>query len=104
MSEGLIDLTGLDKAEVAAALYNNSKPQGLGFIDFNPEPMTVEQVRSDMKKLGEDLNFGYWNGRVMKTNLNGSSFDPWCYDRDNGQGAAARAIKPLLDKRSKGAD
>lgn len=25
-----------DKAKVLAALYNNSKPQGLGFLHFNP--------------------------------------------------------------------
>lgn len=36
--------------------------------------------------------FDYLKGRVMKVDLCGNEFDPWLYDRDNGRGAAARAI------------
>jgi hypothetical protein len=28
----------------------------------------------------------------MKVDLSKDAFDPWLYDRDNGQGAAARAL------------
>ena len=28
----MVDIKGLNKAEVLAELYNNSKPQGLGFF------------------------------------------------------------------------
>ena len=34
-----ISLVGLSKAAVLAALYNASKPQGMGFLQFNPKPM-----------------------------------------------------------------
>ena len=30
----MVDIKGLNKAEVLAALYNNSKPLGLGFLHF----------------------------------------------------------------------
>jgi hypothetical protein len=32
----MIDISKLDKAAVLAALYNNSKPQGLGFLQATP--------------------------------------------------------------------
>jgi hypothetical protein len=34
-----IDLKGLNKAAVLAALYNASKPQGMGFLQYDPTPM-----------------------------------------------------------------
>lgn len=91
-----IDISKLDKAEVLAALYNNSKQQGMGFL--NPsgrEPLPVEQARELLQKT---TSFDYLAGRVMKVNLSGDSFDPWGYDRDNGQGAAARALEHLQQR------
>jgi len=40
----MINLAEYNKAEVLAALYNCSKPQGLGFLHFNPEPMTRDEA------------------------------------------------------------
>jgi len=37
MAEG-IDIKGMDKAELLAGLYNNSKPLGLGFCRLIPIP------------------------------------------------------------------
>lgn len=34
-------------------------------------------------------------GRVLKVNLSSDHVNPWLYDRDNGQGAFARAIAHL---------
>lgn len=107
-----ISIKGLDKAAVLAALYNNSRPLGMGILHFNPAPMTVEEARRHLVA-GDDhvkmfpelmnspkfhtnkttLDFDYLNGRVMKVSLSGDEFDPWGYDRDNGQGAAERALK-----------
>ena len=39
------------------------------------------------------MYFDYLYGRVMKVDLSKDTFDPFLYDRDNGQGAAERAIK-----------
>lgn len=96
MSES-IDITGLDKAEVLAALFNASKQQGMGFLNTSgAKPMTVDEAR-----LLTDENYPYYDylrGRVMKVDIRGSELDPRLYDRDNGQGAAARALQPLLSK------
>lgn len=41
----MIDITGLTKAHVLAALYNNSRPQGLGFLHFTPDKMTIDEAQ-----------------------------------------------------------
>ena len=87
-----IALAGLNKADVLAALYNASKPQGMGFMHYDPKPMTQEEAEGLLK---QTTYFDYLNGRVMKVNLTGDEFDTWGYDRDNGQGAAERAIAEL---------
>jgi len=94
MKTQLIDISKLDKAEVLAALYNNSKQQGMGFL--NPrgrEPLTKDQAAELLKTT---TYFDYLAGRVMKVELRGDTLDPWLYDRDNGSGAAARALAPLM--------
>lgn len=90
-----ISLKGLDKAEVLAALYNASKPQGMGFIQYDPKPMTREEAAG---LLEDRTSFDYLQGRVMKVHLGGDEFDPWLYDRDNGQGMAQSAIKQIGDE------
>lgn len=91
-----ISIAGLSKARVLAALYNNSRPLGMGFFQYDPEPMTEQEAQSF---LGADGGyFDYVNGRVLKVDLRGDSFDPCLYDRDNGKGAAAAAIKSLRSK------
>lgn len=88
-----IDLTGLDKAAVLAALFNGSRPQGLGFMAYKEGNMTVENARAILDS-GE-TRFDYLQGRVMKVNLSGDSLDPWGYDRDNGSNAAKTIIDEL---------
>lgn len=108
----MIDITGLDKAEVLAALYNAAHPLGMGFLHFDPKPWTVEDARREMGE-GDDLQrmfgdkasglyFDYLKGRVMKVRLDGDAFDERLFDRDNGEGAAAGAIAKL--KASKAAE
>lgn len=87
----MISLEGLDKFEVLAALYNASRPQGMGFLHYDPKPMTPE----DARLIGVDHYIDYLKGRVMKIDLRGDTFDSWLYDRDNGQGAAERVVSEL---------
>lgn len=87
-----ISLVGKDKAEVLVALYNNSQPLGIGILQHDPAPMKKEEAKEILK---EQFDFDYLKGRVMKVNLGGDSFDPWLYDRDNGEGSAARALSHL---------
>ncbi len=42
----MISINGLDKAAVLAALYNASRPQGMGFMHYDPKPMEVEEART----------------------------------------------------------
>jgi len=85
-----IDLTDMNKAEVLAKLYNNSKPQGIGFLQHNPEEMTTKEAQALLDS-GQTY-FDYLKGRVMKIDLKGDELRTWLYDRDNGQGAAALAL------------
>jgi len=81
------------KAKVLAALYNGSKPLGMGIMHFDPAPMTEAQAATI---LSDREHFDYLKGRVMKVSLSEDTFDPFLYDRDNGQGAAARAVASVL--------
>ena len=40
-----MNIQGLDKAAVLAALYNRARPQGMGFLHYDPKPMTVEEAQ-----------------------------------------------------------
>ena len=91
----MIDITGINKAEILAALYNNAKPIGMGFLHYTPEPMTIEAAENLLK---ENQYFDYLKGRVMKVNLSGDQLRTELYDRDNGTGAAAKALAHLLPK------
>lgn len=78
-----IDITGL----------NASRPQGMGFLHYDPEPMT--SVQAAMLLSGHDNPyFDYLKGRVMKISIK-NPLEPHLYDRDNGTGAAALAIAAL---------
>lgn len=88
----MIDISGYSKEKVLCALYNNSKPLGMGVFQFVPGDMTENQAKEILSKTQD---FDYLFGRLMKVNLSGDSFDPWLYDRDLGEGAAERAIKSI---------
>lgn len=88
-----MNIEGLNKAEVLAVLYNRSKPAGMGFMHYNPEPMTTEQAQEILDSGA--TSFDYLSGRVMKINLSGDEVDTWGFNRDNGEDAAENAIAEL---------
>lgn len=88
-----INIKGLDKGAVVAALYNNSKPLGLGILHYDPKPMSPEEG-----EMFANNYIDYLKGRVMKVDVTGDTLDTWGYDRDNGEGAAARAIDSIRAK------
>lgn len=88
----MIDISKFPKGNVLAVLYNNSKPQGLGFLHATPENMERTEADGFLEK---QTYFHYLKGRVMKVDLSKDEFDPRLYDRDNGEGAAQRAIDTL---------
>lgn len=85
-------------AAILAALYNNSKPQGMGFLQFQSGDLSEEKA-AELLKQGD--YFDYLQGRVMKVRIAGDEFDPRLYDRDNGQGSALRAVEHLLNSGQK---
>lgn len=108
MADDTISIKGIDKAELLAALYNNSRPMGMGFLRAKSGDMTVEEARTELGTGGDHgrdfgatsagnrpMYFDYLYGRPLKSDLSGDDFRPWLYDRDNGQGAAARVIESL---------
>jgi hypothetical protein len=84
-----IDISGLDKAKVLQALYIYAQTQGLGRLQYQEGGLTYDEAQ---KMLRGNSYFDYVNGRVIKVNLAGDSFTPYLYDRDNGNGAAQRAV------------
>lgn len=92
-----VNIEGLSKASVLAALYNASKPQGMGYLQFTPQDMTEAEAFALLKVQG--TYFDYLKGRAMKVELsNDANFDARGYDRDNGEGAAQRAVDKLRVK------
>ena len=79
------------KVKALAALYNNSKPLGKGFLHFTPEDMDEVQAQNLLNS-GQTY-IDYYKGRVIKVDFRGDSFDPALYDRDNGEGSAAEALE-----------
>lgn len=88
----IIDLKGKNKAKVLVALYNSSKPQGMGFLHYDPTPMSQSEAE---ELLRSQTYFDYLKGRVMKVDLSGDCFDPSMYDIDNGQNAAKNALENI---------
>lgn len=63
-------------------------------MQYDPTPMTTKEAEGLLK---EYTRFDYLKGRVMKINLEGDELDIRNYDRDNGAGAAEKAIKAMLE-------
>jgi len=60
MVDEKLSLKGLNKADVLAVLYNASKPQGMGFMHYDPKPMTRDKAKQLLDS-GQTY-FDYLNG------------------------------------------
>jgi len=89
-----INISKMDKVEIFRTLYNNAKPQGMGFLHYDSTPMLREEAET-MFNERNDKYFDYVKGRVMKIDLSGDTLDPWLYDRDNGDGEVEYALKDM---------
>lgn len=93
-----MNIAGLDKAEVLAALYNGSRQQGIGFFnERGASDMTLEQAREELSR-NENMYFDYLHGRAMKISLRDDELRTDLYNRDNGPGAAEAIIEALRSK------
>lgn len=55
-----ISIAEMDKAEVLAALYKSARPQGMGFLQFPPGDMAIEQAR-DLIREAEASGYMYFD-------------------------------------------
>lgn len=103
-----ISIQGLDKAALLAALYNASRPLGMGMMHYDPAPMTRDAAQAIIDGRGDDLTamlgfsrgtlvFDYLKGRVMKVDLSGDTLRTWGYNRDNGASAAEAVVAALRE-------
>lgn len=94
----MINIKGLNKAEVLKALYDHSHVQGMGIFQTVPEgTVTVEHCQMLLDSTGYPY-FDYLYGRVIKVDLSGDEFDERLYDRDCGPGAAERAVRRIRNR------
>lgn len=107
-----VDISGLSKAEVLAALFNATSPAGMGFLQAANGPQVMDVAYAErlidagntatpdyggINMPGRpELYFDYLYGRPLKLDLSDSSFNPSGFDRDNGgDGTAQRIIDRL---------
>lgn len=98
-----VNIAGLNKADVLLALWQASQMQGMSFLGFLASgELTLEQAKREIERRkrktadgGDSIYFDYLNGKVMKVDIGQDEFNPRLYDRDNGDGAAQRAIDNL---------
>lgn len=81
---------GLKSEEVLCALYAQARSPGFGALNRRSGGMTLEEAQSI---LARGTYIDYLGGRVMKVDLSDPPMmDVYLYDRDNGSGAAQRAL------------
>ena len=80
----MLNIKGLDKAEVLYSLWHNSHAQGISFIGLPQKEFTLERAQELIKERGYDpegenrpncLYFDYVDGHVIKGNITGDTFD-----------------------------
>ena len=85
-----VKLKEADKPKALAALYNHSRPLGLGWLHNTPDAMTESEAA---ELLNQEHYFDYLEGRIMKLDFDSGEMFVGLYDRDNGQGAAEAVLK-----------
>jgi hypothetical protein len=94
-----LKITNLNKAEVLIALYNNAKVLDLGEHALNSHRVLDHKDAEELLK--KKTKFDYLYGRVLKVDLTTDELETARYNRDNGQGAAEKALQPLIAKRER---
>jgi hypothetical protein len=96
-----IDIKGVCRAKLLAALHNNTRPQGMGVLRDLGRNMTEQEAQSilDAYPTGFDVVwFDYVHGRPVKVGFKGDVLvRADLYDRDapGGAGSAERIVNSL---------
>ncbi|MFO2976381.1 hypothetical protein SCO70_02345 [Legionella pneumophila serogroup 3] len=89
-----INIRGVDKADVLAALYNGAHGGIAGGFSYLQGEMTQQQAKLLVEKQ-TNLYFDYVDNRPLKIDLSGDIIDTTLYDHYNGGCAAQRALSHL---------
>ena len=91
-----VDISGLDKAAVLAALHNHAKSMFTGLVACDAtasDDLTLEEAQHLTEGKSK---FTYVDGRALLVDLSGDHFNPEFYDLFNDEeGLAERAIDRL---------
>ena len=90
-----MNIKGMNKAKILAALYNNSRQQGMGHLAANTGDMTEQDAQGLLDE--GNTYFDYLHGRVMKIDLAGDELKTRLYDRDIGEGECERVVNSIAD-------
>ena len=96
--DSYVDVKGLDSAELLVQLWKGSFNASYFRGRTPPDPPTVETARQALRDAPTEY-IDYFNGRVIKIKFSSDIIDPWGYDRDVGEGAFARVVKEMREKR-----
>jgi hypothetical protein len=78
-----------NRAAALVALHGASQQQGMGFS--HPDyPLSLHEATD---RLNLSPHVDYLRGRIIKVDFTSHELDPRLYDRDNGDGAAERALE-----------
>ena len=102
----LVNVRGLDSADLLRALYAAAMPVGMGYLQYQRGELGREQALEEVKHqyiLDKDdgfecIYFEYFLGRRIKVDVLSIDGEIDCYrfDRFYGQGAADKAIEAFI--------
>jgi hypothetical protein len=87
-----INVDGIDPARLLKALYDGTRPQGMGVLHAVPGGCSIELAR---EQLAHDSYVDYFLGRPIKVDFGNDEVRPFCYDRDAGEGRFAAIVEAL---------
>lgn len=100
VNDNVLDITGIDHAELLAVLYNEAFPLGLGFLHASHQPMSLDEAREHIDEAERNnYRFDYVKGRPLKVRFSGDRLiGALLYDRDQGEGHCKRIVDRLRAK------
>jgi hypothetical protein len=91
-----MNIKGLNKAKVLAALYNRARPLGFGSLQYTPGDIGEKEAQEIWDR-SRDKYWDYLGGRVMKIRLDRDEVSTQLYNRDNGPLAAEEALANMVE-------
>lgn len=96
----MIDIARIPKAVLLMELFNAMPPAESG--PYRGVKMTMTRKRAmkfiKSRRAYQDrfpFEFRELEGRLIEIDITTGEFDPWLYNRDNGEGVAERVVKEL---------